>query len=123
MKNNGIKTLLKLIKDYPDLPIYFYSGLTNVGEQFVGEFKLAQISEFVYVNLHGKNEMIPKSDSNMIYDYLVNMDERYDIPPRELDEIRKRVENLNWRKAIFVYLDIPGNMAIDKIKNEVNDNE
>lgn len=104
------KELIKLISDNPDLPIFAWVDAEIVGDGFgwwMGEFSKAEIKEYAKVESYGyyERDYIFKDDYEEYLEYLLN--KHLDLT--EEDAI-KQIESLpNYKKAIFVYVNIPTN--------------
>lgn len=99
------KELLELIAANPDVPIYAWVNSDVVGGDYgywTGEFDMAEIREFAEVEpfdcLGNMTNQVFK-DEDYYYDFLVNNG-------KTPEEARKIVDGLDYKKAIFVYVEL-----------------
>lgn len=106
------KELLKLLKENPNLPVYAYVDAEICGDDWgywMGSFGRTEIKEFAIVKPWGYNE------SDIVYDYELGDYEAYlyenkytDLSDEDVEEaVQKELSSLQWKKAIFVYIEIP----------------
>lgn len=100
---NRYKELIELIKENPDLEVIPMVDNEVIGgdeySNYYGHFGKAYVEEYVYM-LDFQN-IITKDNTYEIQEYLENEDEMTD------EEIQEYIKNLEWKKAIFVYIDVP----------------
>ena len=106
------KDLLKLKEENPDLPVYAYVDADIMGDDFgywMGEFGKAMIKSFAKVKPWGYNGAdIVYDDEIGDYENYLYENEYTDLPDEEAGEaIQKELGSLQWKKAIFVYVEIP----------------
>lgn len=114
MKSN----LIELIKENPDLPIFAWVDSDVVPDdgysRWIGQLGLAIVREYSNVNPYGCNERttVFKDDSKEYHDWLVE-DYMYETKADEEEAIKVAgilIEKLNYKKAIFVDVDLPNNI-------------
>lgn len=100
-----MKEFRQLLIDNPDLPVYAWVDWTVVGGNYgywTGEFEMAEIREFAEVEpfdcLGNMTNQVFK-DEDYYYDFLVN-------DGKTPEEARKIVDGLDYKKAIFVYVEM-----------------
>lgn len=101
--------LIKLINENPDLPIFAWVDgevcEDNCG-YWLGQFGSATIKEYAKVETYGwyEKDYVFRDDYEEYLEYLLNADEKLTE-----EEAKKQIENLNYKKAIFVYVNTPAN--------------
>lgn len=107
--------LIELIKNNPDLPIYAWVDAEICGDGYgywLGKFGRAYIKEYAKVepyNYYGK-DYIFKDDHEEYYEWLINKEHYLNMKLYDADrEITHHINNLDYKKAIFVYIETPDN--------------
>ena len=101
------KELIELINNNPDLPMFAWVDgeicSDNCG-YWLGQFGNAAIREYAKVETYDwfGRDYIFKDEPEDYIEYLLNEDE--DLTESEAEAI---VENLDYKKAIFVYVNTP----------------
>lgn len=101
------ENLLKLINENPELPVIPMVDYEVVGDdsccRWGGSLGTAEIKEYVgYEMYRDFEETVYKEDSDRIMEYLTDHDENLTDA-----DIVKIVEGLEWKKAIFLNIDLP----------------
>ena len=101
------KEIIKLINENPDLPIYAWVNgevcEDNCG-YWLGQFRNAEIKEYAKVETYGwyDKDYVFKDDYEEYLEYLLNENENLTE-----EEAIKQIESLDYKKAIFVYVNMP----------------
>ena len=103
-----VSKLLQLIKENPGLPIVPMVEAEIVEDgytYYMGEWGYAEVDEYILAQRKWGNEMLLKSDED-VFDVLEKClsKEEYDALPDDEDECRTYLDNLQWTKAIIVYI-------------------
>lgn len=112
---NNIEQFLELVKANPNLPIIPMVDYEVVGDdsygRWYGSFGKAKVEEYVTYQMYGDGEQVVyKDDVDDLFEYIYdhyNITEP-DMTDEEIEkEILKKIDDMNWRKAIFVNIDLP----------------
>lgn len=117
MKSN----LIELIKENPDLPIFAWVDYEIVGgdcNRWLGKLGCAEIKEYANIEPYGYlgMTMVFKDDGE---DYLMHLyenelptyDEYKDLSGEEIEKVAdSMIDKLEYKKAIFVNVDLPDNI-------------
>ena len=98
--------LLKVCAENPDLEIMAMVNYEVVnGDEYsswLGSFSDATVHEYTEYEMYDVFRIVYREDSDEIIEHLQCMNE--ELSYLDAEEI---VENLGWKKAIFVYIDTP----------------
>lgn len=100
-------TLSKLIKENPDLPVFAWVDWEVVQDdcrRWIGEFNGASVEE--YVRVDDFEYLVFKDDYEDYLQHRVDCD----LDDKTEEELEKEIQNLDYKKAIFVYVDLPDNL-------------
>lgn len=106
-RNIMSKELIKLINDNPDLPIFAWVDYEIVGGDYgswAGQFGDAEIREYAKVETYGwdDRDYVFKDEPEDYIEYLLNKNE-----DMSEEEAERQIRLLEYKKAIFVYINIP----------------
>ena len=112
-----ITNLVELVSENPDLPIYAWVNgevCADDGLYWLGKFRKAKVREYADVESYGWFEQTivfkddPEDYVQYLFDFLETEEEYKNFSNNELeDECERIVEELDYRKAIFVYIELP----------------
>lgn len=113
--NEKTAKLLDLIKENPALPIVpmVYSEVVADSEysSWLGSWGDCYVDEYVEIELYGENRFITKGEQGEIEecftDKIIEGDGKY-LSDDEIERLaHEQAEDLPWKKAIIVYVDLP----------------
>ncbi len=106
---NNSEELLKLIKEYPDLPVipmvWYEIVADDCCSYWLGSFRNCSVGEYACYNSH-----VYTDREELEEEYYDRHDEEYNnMSDEEIEaDIKTKTENL-WIKAIIVWIDLPEN--------------
>lgn len=105
------KEFIELVKDNPDLPIFAWVDCEVVqgdSMRWSGQFGNAEVLEYANVEPYGYNDtpIVFKNDTE---DYLQHLIDN-DLENKTEEELETEIEALDYKKAIFVNVDLPNNL-------------
>ncbi len=96
---------LELIKKNPTLPTVCFVDAEIVCDdchRWIGQIGSSSVTEYIMVQMRGEQpEVLQKEDADEYRDYLI---EYKDLTEEQANQ---RVAEINWKKAIFVNIDLP----------------
>lgn len=105
--------LMELIKDNPDLPVFAWVYSDVVSDDYgtwLGQFSTAYIKEYAKVESYGYGDCtwVFKDEPEDYIEWLIETKEYEELTQEEAEKKAKDVvDNLEYKKAIFVYVDLP----------------
>lgn len=110
-------SLVELIEQYPDLPIFALVDYEVVGgdeaNRWYGQLGMAITREYANVEEYGYNNqtIVFKDDTEDYEQWLIDgmLEDQDVIVTEEIaeEEAKEIIENLEYKKAIFVNVDLP----------------
>lgn len=107
-KNNRAE-LFRLMQEHPDLPIIPIVDSRVVADEcgyWMGSLGRTRIDEYIITEGHKRGEVFINGDTNVL-----DVVERYisdeDFEALTVEACRSYYDNLPWKKAIIVYIDLP----------------
>ena len=99
------RQLFELIRDNPDLPVIPFVDFEVVGDdsygRWIGSWGQSYIIEYIAVEMYGDYpEMVYKDDTEDYETYLLDQG-------MTDEEVEEHIKNIDWIKAIAVYIDLP----------------
>lgn len=104
--SKNLRELFTLISENPDLPILAWVDSEVVADDGYGRWLASWgssgIIEYIMVEMYNDYpEMIEKDDTEQYEEFL------YDTTEMTDQEIEEHIKNIDWIKAIVVYIDLP----------------
>ena len=104
------KELIKLINDNPNLPIFAWVDGEVCGDScgyWAGQLGNASIREYAKVEPYGWYDIdyVFKDEPEDFIEYLLDKNEDFETE----EDVEKFVKNLDYKKAIFVYVNTLSN--------------
>lgn len=101
------ESLIELVDNNLDLPIFAWVNGEICEDDcgyWLGQFGKAEIKEYAKVEFYGWHEIdyVFKDDYEDYLDYLLDTNENLTE-----EEAKNQILNLDYKKAIFVYIDLP----------------
>ena len=109
------KELIELISNNPDLPIFAWVEGEICADScgyWLGKFGRAYIEEYAKVEPYDYNDkdFIFRDDYEEYYEWLINKEPYVSMKQYDADkEVTHYINNLDYKKAIFVYVNTPDN--------------
>lgn len=105
-KIDNNKEFLRLVAENPELPIIpmvNYEVCAGDYGYWYGSFGNSKIEKVVNYQLHSEDLLIEYDEKDRIFDAIQDYDVNENLTD---DEIWEMVDNLNWKPAILVYIEL-----------------
>lgn len=108
-EKNNREELFRLMQENPDLPVFpIVDGeiAGEICEYWLGTWGVARVDEYIIALGNERGEMFIKGNSNVL-EVLARYLSDDEFNALTVESCRSRYNNLPWKKAIIVYIDLP----------------